>query len=359
MINLPRADQPLVFARPTGLAFGLLRRDRSVALHVALTDAGGGAGAWSVSVRQVSPAAGVALRAATVTVPGRLTLRAIVSRRAPVGDASGFVVLSRGGQSRRIPYWLRVTAPKLGLEPHRVLARPGVYRGDTRKGRALVTSYRYPSAPGPLGVLTRLRGPEQVFQFVIRRRVANAGAVVLSQGPGVHISPRLVRAGSEDRLAGFTALPLRINPYQPGFYGIEPVVGVFRPTPGRYDLVFDTPSRRRAGTFTFRFWVNDTTPPSARLLTPAVSPGQRLRLLVRDRGSGVDSSSLLAEVDGSFRRILYTASSGAVQVALPRLRAGRHRLVFSVADNQETKNTENEHLALPNTRRLVTTFVVR
>jgi hypothetical protein len=48
-----------------------------------------------------------------------------------------------------------------------------------------------------------------------------------------------------------------------------------------------------------------------------------------------------------------------VQVALPRLQAGRHRLVFSVADNQETKNTENEHLALPNTRRLVTTFVVR
>ena len=142
-------------------------------------------------------------------------------------------------------------------------------------------------------------------------------------------------------------MPLRINPYQPGYYGIEPVVGVFRPTPGRYDLVFDTPSRRRAGTFTFRFWVNDTTPPSARLLTPAVSPGQRLRLLVGDRGSGVDPSSLLAEVDGSFRRILYRASSGVVQVALPRLQSGRHRLVFSVADNQETKNTENEHLALP------------
>ena len=38
MINLPRADQPLVFARPSSIAFGLLRRGRSVALHVALTD---------------------------------------------------------------------------------------------------------------------------------------------------------------------------------------------------------------------------------------------------------------------------------------------------------------------------------
>ena len=154
-------------------------------------------------------------------------------------------------------------------------------------------------------------------------------------------------------------MPIRINPYQPGFYGIEPVVGVFRPTPGRYDLVFDTPSRRSAGTFTFRFWVNDTTPPSARLMTPAVSPGHRLRLLVGDRGSGVDSSSLLAEVDG-------TSAGSSTRPRAARYRwhslawqSGRHRLVFYVADDQETKNTENEHLALPNTRRLVTTFVVR
>jgi hypothetical protein len=33
--------------------------------------------------------------------------------------------------------------------------------------------------------------------------------------------------------------------------------------------------------------------------------------------------------------------------------------VFSVADYQETKNTENGTRALPNTRRLTTTFVVR
>jgi subtilisin family serine protease len=359
MINLPRADQPLVFARPTSLSFGLLRRGQSSALHVALTDAGGGAGAWSASVHQVSRAPGVALGAASVTVPGRLTLRAVVSKRAPVGDASGFVVLAHAGQIRRIPYWLRVTAPRLGLERRRVLRRPGVYRGDTRLGQALVSSYRYPSNPAPLGVLTRLRGPEQVFRFVLRRPLANAGAVILSQGPDVHISPRLVRAGNEDRLTGFTALPLRINPYQSAYYGIEPVVGVFRPNPGRYDLVFDTPSRRRAGAFTFRFWINDTTPPAARLLTRAVSPGERLQLIVADRGSGVDAESMFAVVDGRFRRIDYTASSGAVQVALPRLRAGRHRLVFTVADNQETKNTEDGHTTLPNTRHLSATFVVR
>ena len=207
--------------------------------------------------------------------------------------------------------------------------------------------------------MTRLRGPEQVFRFVLRRPVANAGAVILSHGRGSHISPRLVRDGSEDRLAGFTALPIRINPYQPGFYGLEPVVGVFRPAPGRYDLVFDTPSRSAAGAFRFRFWVDDTAPPTTRLSTRVVSRGERLRLLVADRGSGVDASSMLAQVDGRFRPIRYTPSSDLVQVELGRLAAGRHRLIFTVSDYQETKNTEDAHATLPNTRRLATTFVVR
>jgi hypothetical protein len=295
-----------------------------------------------------------------VTVPGTLTLRAAVSRRAPVGDGSGFVVLTRAGQTRRIPYWLRVSAPLLAREPRRLLRRPGVYRGNTRRGRAFVSSYRYPANPGALGVITRLRGPEQVFRFVLRRPVANAGAVILSHAPGAHISPRLVRGGSEDRLAGFAALPIRINPYQPGFYGIEPVVGVFRPAPGRYDLVFDTPSRNRAGAFSFRYWVDDTTPPTARLRTRVVSRGGRLPVRVADRGgSGVDASSMLAQVDGRFRPITFRPANGLAQIGLGNLAAGRHRLIFSVSDYQEMKNTEDAHATLPNTRRLVTTFRVR
>jgi hypothetical protein len=188
--------------------------------------------------------------------------------------------------------------------------------------------------------------------------VANAGAVILSHARGTRISPRLVRGGNEDSLAGFSALPIRINPYQPGYYAIEPVVGVFRPGPGRYDLVFDTPSRGSAGRFSFRFWIDDTSRPSVRLPTRTVSQGERLRLLVTDRGSGVDPSSLLAQVDGRVRPILYSPTNGLVQVGLGRLATGRHRLVFTAADYQETKNTEDAQTTLPNTRRLATTFVV-
>ncbi len=357
MIWLPRADQPLVFARPTGLSFGLLRRGRTATRRVVLADAGSGAGSWSAKVRQVAASPGVGLRVpASVVVPGTLTLRAAVSRSATARDGSGFVVLSRGGATRRIPYWLRVSAPRLAGEPRRLLRGPGTYSGNTRGRPARVSSYRYPAAPGALGVTQRLPGPEQVFRFVLRRRVANAGAIVISHGHGSHVSPRLVREGNEDRLAGYTALPIRLNPYQPGFFGLEPVVGVFRPAPGAYDLVFDTTGRRAAGSFTFRFWVDDTAPPTVRVLGAT-----RSRLLVRvvDRGSGVDVSSLLAQVDRGFRRIVYSPGKHLARVELGRVSRGRHRLVFTASDYQETKNNENAGGTLPNTRRLVTTFVVR
>jgi hypothetical protein len=208
-------------------------------------------------------------------------------------------------------------------------------------------------------VTQRLAGPEQVFRFTVRGRVANAGAVVVSQARGSHVSPRLVRAGNEDRLAGYTGLPLRLNPYQPGFFALVPAVGVFRPAPGAYDLVFDTTSRRAAGRFSFRFWINDTSPPSARLLTGSVAQGTPLLLRVGDRGSGVDPATLLAVVDGSYRRVVWDKAHGLVGIRIPTLGRGTHKLVFTVSDHQEAKNNENAGLTLPNTRKLTTSFRVR
>ena len=325
MIWLPRADQPLVFANPTSLSLGYLGRGGSRTLSVALTDAGGGTGAWSVSLEQQLTGRGVSLTTSPgVTVPGRATLRASVRRTAADSDSSGYLVLTRGPNVRRIPYWLHVTARALAREPVRRLRGAGTYSGDTRRGRALVSSYRFPSNPAGIGVRNRFPGPEQVFRFVLRRPAANAGAVVISHAPGVHVSPRLLRAGDEDRLAGFTALPIRLNPYQSGFYTSEPVVGVFRPARGAYELVFDTPSRRAAGRFTFRFWVNDTRPPSVRLLTRAVARDAPLRLSVRDSGSGVDPTSLVARIDGRLRSARYDHRHGLAEVVAGRLSRGRH-----------------------------------
>jgi len=363
MIWLPRADNPMVFAAPASFSLGLLRRRGDLSTYFLgsnLTDAGGGAGAWHVSIRQLASVRGATPTApSTVTVPGNLTFGVDVTRSARAGDASGFVVLTRGAATRRFPYWFRVSVPRLGTEGRTILRRPGVYRGNTRRRPARVSAYRYPSAPGPLGVTQRLLGPEQVFRFTIRGRVANAGAVVVSQGAGSHVSPRLVRAGNEDRLAGYTGLPLRLNPYQQGYFTIIPAVGVFRPAAGAYDVVFDTKSRRAAGRFTFRFWVNDTKPPTARLLTRSVVRGKLVLARVGDRGSGVDPATMLAQVDGRGRRLIWDKAHSLVGIPTTGLRAGGHKLSFTVSDYQEAKNNENAGAALPNTRTLTTTFSVR
>jgi len=363
MIWLPRADQPLVFAQPSEFSFGLLHRGNDVSLYWLgsnVTDAGGGAGAWHATVSESTSVRGALVSVnPTLNVPGKLTLGVQVSRTAGPGDGSGFVVLTRGSDTRRFPYWFRITVPRLGRERSVLLRKPGVYAGDTRGKPSLVSSYRYPSAPGPLGVAQKLAGPEQVFRFVVRGRIANAGAVVISQGRGVRVSPRLVRAGNEDELAGYTALPLRLNPYLPGYFGIVPAVGVFRPAPGTYDLVFDTASRRAAGRFTFRFSLNDTTPPAVSLLTRSVARGGSLLLRVRDRGSGVDPSTMTGSVNGRFRRLVWDSKHGLVQVRLPALAGGRHTLGFTVSDYQESKNNENAATVLPNTRHFTATFTSR
>jgi hypothetical protein len=170
------------------------------------------------------------------------------------------------------------------------------------------------------------------------------------------VSPRLVVAGDENRLTGFTALPVNDNPYQ--LYGtVEPVVGAIAPAPGEYDVVFDTPAGARAGKFTFRVWMNDVTPPSARLLTRTVRRGSPIRVGVSDAGSGVDPRSIVLSVDGSRPRFVF--KQGVLSVPSAGLSRGSHQLRFVVSDYQEAKNMENVGPILPNTRFFTAKVVVR
>ena len=110
--------------------------------------------------------------------------------------------------------------------------------------------------------------------------MANFGVVLLSSAGPTRFrpSPRVVAAGDENRLTGNAGLPLVINPYLDSFGAARPVAGAIRPVPGSYDVVFDTPVVPTAGAagpgaYTFRYWVNDVTPPSVRLLTRTCKRG--------------------------------------------------------------------------------------
>ena len=290
-----------------------------------------------------------------MTVPGSLPVT-LTTTKAPDAEGTGYIVLTRGVEKRRIPYWFRTGAAKLANAKTTPLRRPGTYSSTTEGGMSRVTSYSYPQARSGLGFAARLPGPERVFRLTLGRPATNFGVVVTSRAKGVRVEPRIVRAGDERRLTGYAALPFNLNPYLRTFGDPVLAAGTILPAAGAYDVVFDSLSAPRAGAFAFRFWINDSTPPAVALKTKQVKLGGRLVIAVTDRGSGVDPASLVVLVDGKERRA--SLAGATVRVPTASLRKGMHTLRFQVSDYQETRNMENVGPILPNTRILTTTFVV-
>ena len=129
-----------------------------------------------------------------------------------------------------------------------------------------------------------------------------------------------------------------------------------RPLAGSYDVVFDSVDAAGAGPFSFRFWINDMTPPAVKLDRTRVRRGTGLSVHVKDAGSGVDPLTIVARIDGAPRQVTWDA--GVVRIATGRLKAGRHRLRLQVSDYQESRNMENVPPILPNTRVLTATVVI-
>src|SRR5207249_10301515 len=138
------------------------------------------------------------------------------------------------------------------------------------------------------------------------------------------------RDDGESRLAGYTGLPADFNPYRQLFGRSIPVVASILPAPGTYDLVFDGVNRATAGKFTFRFWINDTTPPTVKF--------KRYRrgvvtLAASDAGSGVDPAGITTLVDGQER--VHSYCNGRIAVTVGTLARGKHRITATGGDYQE------------------------
>jgi subtilisin family serine protease len=337
IVDLPRADTPLLFANPTGLSFGRLASAATRTLAVGLSDAGGGAGDWVVT-SVVQAGSGAISAPTTVTVPGTLSVTATAGTAA--GDVTGFVVLTRGADVRRIPFWLDVATPTL-VGPRPFLSAPGVVKGTTKGAPSRVAAYRYPTG----GDVT-YPGPERAYRVRVTARLANFGAVVLSG----RVTPHVVFDGQSDRLTGYAGMPIDLNPYRVAYGASIPVAGAVLPSAGTYDLVFDTRSAAAAGPFTFRWWVNDVTPPRLRL----VPTRGAVAVSATDTGSGIDLSSMRMQIDG--KQVSPRFANGRFTIAAAK---GRHTLALTVADYQETKNMEDVAPILPNTATLRTTVVVR
>jgi hypothetical protein len=164
-----------------------------------------------------------------------------------------------------------------------------------------------------------------------------------------NVVPHITFDGSEDRLAGYTALPLDFNPYRKSYGLRRRVAAVLLPAGGTYDVVFDS-TNAGGRPFTFRYWVNDVAPPRLKVRSARGS----IVVAATDAGSGVDPNSIAATLDG--KSVATRFGSGTIRIAAAK---GRHRLVLTVSDYQETKNMEDVAKILPNTATLRATVTVR
>ncbi len=361
MIDIPRADDPLVFTRPSSLSFGDLNVKKGAArraLVVEVVDAGGGSGTWSVEVRPQAASTGASLEAPaliTLAPGGRadFPVAASATAQAAAGDDYGFVVLRRGTVTRRIPYAFFVTRPALqDVSPIRLRR---FQNGTTAGGASRVDSYRWPAAPfGYPPILTDPPmvedGAERVYLVPhLNRPVVNLGVSVVSAASDAVIDPWLLGSLDENDVQGLGGTPVDINPLTVGYgLAIGAAAAVF-PRLKRYYVSVDSPQdvytrKPLRGRYRLRYWVNDLRPPRIRLLTRRVAAGRpTLAARVQDTGAGVDPFSLLLAYKNSvLSAIAYDSSSGVAVFSLPssapRLRRGSTRATFGASDFQEAKN---------------------
>ncbi len=369
---LPRASDPRIFTDPASLSYPDLNVNagaRSQGQLVRITDAGGGAGVWQITLSPQSASAGT-----TIDVPGQISLSpggeadlsvvANASAGAAAGDDYGFVVLTQGSVSRRIPYGFSVTRP--GLAGDKVLQLQRFQLGSTEGTGSRVSAYRYPTAPFGLppdyiGPPMQEDGAEQVYTILIQNPVANVGVSVVDSTTGAVIDPFMLGSLDENDVQGYAGTPVDVNNLTFGYpLDVGAAAAVF---PRQQTFYVAVDSRRDpftgklySGRYLLRSWVNDVTAPAVQLLTSTVAAG-RPTLVFRtlDAGSGVDPLSLaIGYKNITVGAAAYDPASGLAVFPLPagapKLTAGTLKPIIESGDYQETKNvnTVGDNI-MPNT----------
>jgi minor extracellular serine protease Vpr len=371
LVALPRAADPELFTEPDSLSFedlSTLHGAASRGLLVRLSDAGGGAGTWQVQLQPQAATAGTSVDVAgTVDVPpgGEADL-AVVARAgagAPSGENYGFVVLTKGDVTRRVPYLFLVSDPKLAGVTLVPLLR--TQTGDTRRGTDRVQTYRYPAAPfgnAPDQPAMAEDGAETVYVTSLDRPAVNIGVSILAQTAGAQIDPWYLGSVDESTVQGYAGTPVDVNGLTFDFLADVGAAGASFPRQGRFYVAVDSgrtrfTDRSAAGQYVLRSWVDDVTPPSLQLLTTRVSAG-RPTLVARtlDTQSGVDPSSLAIGYQGMLvGAASYDPASGIAVFPLPAgiraLTAGTVGTRMISSDYQEAKNIDTVGTnIMPNTR---------
>jgi len=372
LVSIPRADDPQIFTGPVSLSFGDLNVNhgaRSGALLVQLSDAGGGAGDWTVRLAPQAQTRGVTLSVPALVslAPGGDVSLPVVARAAAdaeAGDQMGFVVLTKGAITRHVPYYFAVTRPALESLPAMPLATS--QEGDTVRGVSAVSQYRFPATPfGPpvnyVGRPMNEAGVEHLYWTRVSVPTINFGVSVFLQSANSIIDPWVLGSADENDVQGYAGTPVNVNGLMFDYRANIEAAGAAFPRAKRYYIAVDSGSDPFTGAsfpgqYLLRSWVDDLRPPLVRLLTTRVAAGRpTLAARVTDTQSGVDPLSLVI----SYNQILlgaaaYDPVSGLalfpIPAQAPALTKPRTTGTLVAADLQETKNVNTiGSNVLPNT----------
>ena len=369
---LPAANDPKIFTDPPSISLPDVNVNHGAKTEgqlVELSDAGGGAGTWSLTVAPQSATHGV-----VIDVPGQvlvapggsvaLGVSAHVAADAVAGEQYGFIVLTRGDDVRRIPYFVLVSRP--ALESQHPVELTGLQIGTTARGVSQASVYKYPSTPfGPapnfVGPSMDEDGAEKLYVTHLNQPAANLGVSVLAESSGALIDPWFLSSPDEDSVLGYMGTPVNVNAYMFDYRFDVGAAGQQYPVQRRYYVSVDSgrdrvTNRPYPGSYLLRFWVNDVTPPHITLVTTRVSAGRpTIVVRVTDAGSGVDPYSIVF----NYGRVLIGAAafdpfSGLAFLPLPpaaaALAAGKEPTIVVASDYQETKNLDQASAnPLPNT----------
>ena len=371
LVALPAATDPRIFTDPVSLSFpdvNVLAGASSSALLVRITDAGGGAGTWSVGLLSQAATTGATLDIpGTIAVPpggeADLNVVAQASASAVQGENYGFILLHQGSITRRVPYFFLVDKPALAQAT--VLPLKTIQVGDTRTGVNRVNAYRYPVAPfgnAPDSPPMFEDGAEKVYVTTLNGPAANAGVSVVGGIPGVQIDPFYLGALDENTVQGYAGTPVDVNGLT--FDYLDPIGAAGSSFPRQQTFYVSVDSgvdrftgQRLAGPYILRSWVNDVTPPTVKLLTTQVAAG-RPTIVIRslDSQSGVDPLSLTIGYKGVLvGAASYDPVSGIAVFPLPAtapaMNSGTIALRLQSSDFEEAKNVDTTGTAImPNTR---------
>jgi minor extracellular serine protease Vpr len=360
LTNVAAADDPKIFTDPQSLSFG--RVDVSTGLQkpsqlLTLTDAGDGAGTWTVTVVPQTQTNGV-----LIDVPGQVALAPggdaaipVVVRaaaNAETGMNTGFVVLSGNGVQRRVPYAFLVERPALANAPVVQLKKEQI--GSTTSGTNRVSVYCCPSEPfGPpptyVGTPMNEDGAEHLYSYDVDAPIINFGVSILASTPGSLVDPFVLGSKDENDVQGYAGTPTDVNALTFDANADVGAAGVQFPRLQRFYVAVDSRTdpftgKSLKGRYLLNAWVDDVTPPFVRVLTTRVSAGRPLIVAQAvDFGAGIDPLSLVLNYNNALvGASAYDPVTGlivfGIPTAAPKFRAGGTRAIVMASDYQEAKN---------------------